>query len=79
MSDLENLHLALFDLAMGQKELHCDMLLAGEFEAADNAWQCYQDLRKQVDRAAQLVAAQNTFVMVADLSVSPRVRKFAGC
>ena len=70
MQPIENLHLALFDLAMGQKQLHCDMLLAGNFEAAENAWNCYQDLKTEVDRAAALVA---------DLPKPERIRKFAGC
>ena len=70
MTELENLHLALFDMAMAQKELHCDMLLAGHFEAADNAWMAYQRLKPEVDRCAQLVA---------ELPKPVRVRKFAGC
>lgn len=64
MSELENLHLALFDLCMSQKQLHCDMLLAGHFEAADNAWRCYQELRTEVDRAAQMVARQTRCLSV---------------
>ncbi len=58
MSELETLHLSLFDLAMNQKELHCQMLLEGHAQAAENAWECYQELKLQTAMAAGLVAVK---------------------
>lgn len=58
MTDLEVLHLALYDLALNQKQLHNQMLLEGRAKAADNAWECYEELKVRAAMAAQLVAAQ---------------------
>lgn len=58
MSELEALHLSLFDLAMNQKNLHSQMLLEGQTQAAENAWECYEELKLQTAMAAYLVATK---------------------